>query len=371
MRIINIGPIKTIMSNPLSKHNYFGWPTVTRLQNGKIAVVASGFRMEHVCPFGKAVISYSEDDGETYTCPAPVIDTSLDDRDGGILAFGESGVIVTSFNNNINFQVQRAKGTPTEAYRLAYLDTLSKDDEEKNLGATFRISHDYGVTFGELYKSPITSPHGPIQLKNGKLLWVGRTFSEEDRVLGNDGIFAYHINPDNGEMEYVGAIDNIAPEDKAYLFCEPYALELDDGTLLCHIRAQSFDNPRSVFTTYQSISCDGGKTWTTPKRILGKLGGAPAHIIRHSSGVLISVYARRAYGDDPIPNGIKAMFSYDEGKTWYTEHEIYTSKESNDLGYPSTVELNDGSLLTVFYAKTKKDGPATVVQQKWRFENEV
>ena len=82
MKIIPIGKPEIVMSNPMSKHKYFGWPTVNRLQNGKIAVVASGFRRRHVCPFGKAVISYSEDEGKTYTMPAPVIDTVLDDRDG-------------------------------------------------------------------------------------------------------------------------------------------------------------------------------------------------------------------------------------------------------------------------------------------------
>ena len=61
-------------------------------------------RLEHVCPFGKAVISYSFDGGETYTLPAPVIDTTLDDRDAGICPFGESGVIFTSFNNSAEMQ---------------------------------------------------------------------------------------------------------------------------------------------------------------------------------------------------------------------------------------------------------------------------
>ena len=99
MKIQKIGEPKIIISNPDSYHNYFAWPTVSRLQNGKIAVVASGFRLAHVCPFGKAVISYSENEGESSTVPAPIIDTPLDDRDAGILAFGESNVIVTSFNN--------------------------------------------------------------------------------------------------------------------------------------------------------------------------------------------------------------------------------------------------------------------------------
>ena len=73
MKIELIGGVKTVMQNAGSKHNYFGWPTVCRLQNGKIAAVASGFRIDHVCPFGKTVIAYSEDEGESFTYPADTI----------------------------------------------------------------------------------------------------------------------------------------------------------------------------------------------------------------------------------------------------------------------------------------------------------
>ena len=145
MKVILTAKPRIIMSNPDSRHSYFAWPSIARLQNGKLAVVASGFRLEHVCPFGKAVISYSEDEGEHYTAPAPVIDTVLDDRDGGILAFGESGVMVTSFNNTKKFQRKYAKGRAQEAYRLAYLDQIGDEEEARDLGANFRISMDGGV----------------------------------------------------------------------------------------------------------------------------------------------------------------------------------------------------------------------------------
>ena len=94
MKIEKVGAPKVIISNPNSMHNYFAWPSIAKLQNGKIAVVCSGFRLGHVCPFGKAVISYSEDEGETYTYPAPVLDTILDDRDAGIAVVGENTVIL-------------------------------------------------------------------------------------------------------------------------------------------------------------------------------------------------------------------------------------------------------------------------------------
>jgi hypothetical protein len=145
MKIMTHGEPQIIMSNPSSHHSYFGWPTAAKLQNGKIAVVASGFRRRHICPFGKTVISYSEDEGKTYTRPAPVIDTTLDDRDGGIVAFGESGVIVTSFNNHVDFQ----KSLPyADAYDHAYLDTVTNEEDARDIGATFVFSSDFGVTFG-------------------------------------------------------------------------------------------------------------------------------------------------------------------------------------------------------------------------------
>ena len=95
MEIELIGKPKVIMSNPHSKHGYFAWPTAVRLQNGKIAVGASGYRLEHICPFGKSVASFSSDNGETYTLPAPVIDTPLDDRDAGILSLGNGRMLMT------------------------------------------------------------------------------------------------------------------------------------------------------------------------------------------------------------------------------------------------------------------------------------
>ena len=234
MKVVLTENPKIIMSNPDSRHSYFAWPSIARLQNGKLAVVASGFRLKHVCPFGKTVISYSEDEGRTYTLPAPVIDTPLDDRDGGILAFGEKSVMVTSFNNSVRFQREFQKNRTTkdinQAYMLSYLDTVDPEEEQKYWGSTFRISHDLGVTFGEILKSPITSPHGPIQLRDGSILWVGRIFAEKGLDLALDRIFSYRVNPD-GSMEKLGEIEDIFYEGKKLLSCEPYAFELADEVL--------------------------------------------------------------------------------------------------------------------------------------------
>ena len=354
MKIKLIGEPRVVMSNPHSLFNYFAWPTVTRLQNGKIALVASGFRLRHVCPFGKTVISYSENEGETYTAPASVIDTVLDDRDGGILAFDESGVIVTSFNNTTAMQRGHRTATP---YSNAYLDIVPPEAEAKYLGSTFRISRDCGVTFGEIHKSPITSPHGPTQLADGTILWVGRTY---DTANEPDEIRAYTIEPESGEMTLLGKVDPLPPEADTYENCEPHAIQLPSGRIIAHIRVHTARKVHEALTIYQTESDDGGRTWTPPHALLGRTGGAPPHILRHSSGALICTYACRAE-----PYTILAMISLDNGETWDTDHLLHTNGVNWDIGYPSTVELRDGSLLTVFYAHPTADEPAVILQQKW------
>ena len=188
MKIQILEEARTILSNPQGRHSYFGWPSIARLPGGELAVTCSGFRCGHVCPFGKAVMAVSADEGQSYVGPWPVIDTPLDDRDAGVVPFGENGVIVTSFNNtraaqrgwnpareDLSEEIRRRN-----AYYNAYLDTVTDEEEERYLGSEFRLSFDGGRTFGELFRSPVTSPHGPTALADGTLLWVGRTFSKDD-----------------------------------------------------------------------------------------------------------------------------------------------------------------------------------------------
>ena len=360
MKIAKIGELEIVMQNDLSKHNYFAWPTAKRLQNGRIAVTASGFRRRHVCPFGKTVIAFSDDEGKKYTLPYPVIDTVLDDRDGGIATFGKSGVIVTSFNNTTAFQ----KNYPySDAYDHAYLDTVSAEEETEALGASFCISNDYGVTFGKRFKSPITSPHGPIELQNGTILWVGTVYVSNG-VHEENTIKAYKINLD-GTMELVGQIEDVCVDGEHVLSCEPHAIQLEDGTIVVHIRAQKYgEQPNAIFTLFQTESHDNGKTWSKPKQLLSRAGGAPAHLFKLSTGELISTFSYRK-----APCGIKVIISTDDGKTWCESKDIFVSDgDFWDIGYPSTVELNDGTLLTVFYLRPSGNKPAKIVQQRWKIE---
>ena len=49
-------------------------------------------------------------------------------------------------------------------------------------------------------------------------------------------------------------------------------------------------------------------------------------------------------------------------------HIIFENTVSTDIGYPSTVELASGELLTVFYAKLDSNEPSKIIGQKWKIE---
>ena len=277
---------------------------------------------------------------------------------------------MTSFNEiaetEWDFLEHRTFATENIPYCREYLQMIPRERQEQ-AGSQFRISRDCGVTFGPILSSPIISPHGPIELQDGSILWVGRTFNKACTVDGEEeGVKAYRLNPD-GSMERLGEIKEPRDEQGTPLgqFHEPFAFQLEAGRILCHLRIEP------QFTLYQCESTDGGRHWSEPYPILPERGGAPSHIMEHSSGVLIAGYSYRL----PPLGGIRMMFSTDGGKSWDTDHILFeTGFQKYDLGYPATIELEDGSLLTVFYAHpddgksytSPYESPSVIWQQRWK-----
>jgi hypothetical protein len=315
-------------------------------------MVASGFRLAHVCPFGKVILCRSYDEGKTWSAPEVIMDTYLDDRDAGIMTFGENGVIVTTFNNAIEFQREYQGNSE---YRKGYLDEISLiPDSQKHLGSYMVVSDDGGRTFGDIKMLPISSPHGPCVLPDGKILYVGRLFHDSNSVSHIE----CHVIDAEGNSEFRSRIEDVSPD---LLSCEPHAIALPDGKIVVHIRVQNESN--TVFTIYQSLSTDNGYTFSKPQKLLSDKGGSPAHLLKHSSGKLISVYGHRER-----PYGIKAMFSDDDGESWDIDNIIIGDEPCADLGYPCSVELSNGDILTVLYAREPGEEYSVIRQVIWNFE---
>ncbi len=110
--------------------------------------------------------------------------------------------------------------------------------------------------------------------------------------------------------------------------------------------------------TLQCESSDGGKTWTAPEPI--GVWGLPSHLLRLKDDTLLMTYGHRRE-----PFGVQARVSRDHGRTWSDAMMISTDGTNQDLGYPSTAELPDGALLTVWYEQ-RPDSPHAVLRQaRW------
>ena len=92
-------------------------------------------------------------------------------------------------------------------------------------------------------------------------------------------------------------------------------------------------------------SNDDGKTWRYDTQ-LTEPGQHPAHLVRLHNDNLLLTYGNRIEGE----YGVAAKISQDEGKTWDEEFLIIDDLESGDSGYPTSVQLSNGKILTAYYS---------------------
>ena len=360
MKIIKHGIVNR---NTGTLFRYHAWGSVCKDENGVLYVVDSGMRMHHICPWGKTCMYISRDNGETWTPPIVINDTYLDDRDAGIVYMGNGRMLVTwfchpkesymhNYYDNIKGRNDRRELMPT----MGMLATYTHLSEEEGRGGSFYIiSEDYGVTWTEPKRIPITAPHGPNVCKDGTLIYLGTKFIDE---LPEEGqIFAMRSTDGGYTWEYLTKL--CTPEGyNPKCFCEPYVMELSDGRLLGAIRYSDYSlkpTHKDVFITFSS---DGGKTWSEMKPL--GVDGAPPHLMQHSSGAVICAFGRRL-----VPFGERAVISYDNGETWSEQLSIFPETGDPDLGYPCSVELPDGKILTVYYQRYEDDCKPSLLYTIW------
>ncbi len=68
---------------------------------------------------------------------------------------------------------------------------------------------------------------------------------------------------------------------------------------------------------------------------------------------MLCTYGYRA-GRHGNPAGIRACFSRDDGETWDINNEVVLRRDffNSDIGYPESMQLPDGRVLTAYYFNT-------------------
>jgi len=339
-----IESIEAITRQPAS---YPAWATLARRRSGELVAAYSGGREAHVCPFGQVELMRSHDDGRTWSWPQVLMDTPIDDRDAGIVETPKGSLLVTTFTSLAYEKVlSEAKGWPAERMERWMSVQRATTQAQRNslVGAWMLRSTDGGLTWSQPYRVPLTSPHGPVPLSDGRMLFAGKQYPSE---VG--GIEVWASSDDGLTWQRLAQIPT-RPGDDAVQYHELHAVETADGRIVAHIRNHNKTNDRE---TLQSESSDGGKTWSVPRAI--GVWGLPSHLLKLRAGRLLMSYSYRR-----PPRGNHARLSEDHGRTW-SEQIVLSDDGAGDLGYPSTVELPSGKLLTLWY-EAKNPGTFSVLR---------
>jgi len=343
---------------------YHGWPTLARRRDGELLLVASGGREAHVCPFGRVELQRSRDDGATWSYPQVVMDGPIDDRDAGVVETARGTLLVTTFTSLAYAPILARAETLAasggdgawDAERLRrWRGAHGRVDErgrQAALGVWMARSTDGGITFSGRFDSLVNSPHGPIQLADGRLLYAGKDLWRDGERVG-----VCESVDDGASWRWLATIA-VRDGDDHREYHELHAVETADGRIVVHIRNHNTANSGE---TLQCDSADGGKTWSKPRAI--GVWGLPSHLLRLRDGRLLMSYGHRR-----APFGNQVRVSDDHGRSWSAPLAISDDGAGGDLGYPATVELADGSLLSAWYETLAGSPRAVLRQARWTIE---
>jgi len=123
-------------------------------------------------------------------------------------------------------------------------------------------------------------------------------------------------------------------------------LYVDDGRWLAAARNLEVHNGKGAHSLDLWVSEDHARTWRRQAR-LTQPRQHPGDLLRLAGGRILLTYGDRRGPDF----GVNAMISSDAGISWSPEFRLAGGLSSTDSGYPSSVQLADGTIVTAYYAK--------------------
>jgi hypothetical protein len=339
--------IATITDRPT---HYHGWPTLALGRDGELLAVCSGSRQGHVCPFGRLELIRSSDGGNSWGGPVVLHNSTIDDRDAGIMQTPAGTWIATWFTSMAwkkygwdKMQAALAAGTQTWApeqmepwRRIA--EAATEEVVQRELGVWAVRSEDGGKTWSKPIDTLVNSPHGPVVLQDGNLLYAGKDLWRGGQCL------AAGSQDDGRSWQALGEIP-LREGDELGSYHELHAVQAADGRIIVHIRDNTVRNYGD--RVLQCESSDMGQTWSVPREI--GVQGSPSHLLRLQDDRLLMSYGHRRR-----PHSIQARVSEDHGQTW-SEPMVVAGAFDTDMGYPSTVQMVDGTLRTLWYEAPGRD----------------
>ncbi len=347
--------MKIIENKTLIKNgDYNSFPSIVRAANGNLVLVFRQAdnslkkygKITHVDPSSHVSMIVSEDDGATWSEARVIHNDDLGSQDPCLNCF-DDGMLICSFFQWKVVPLDR-KDELGEEYKYHGREVFDRW-AALNIGTACMRSFDNGKSWeGPWSMEPMgldgsTALRGNIiELPSKRLLaplYAVKHFGEMTQcfIVSSD---------DRGKSwKLYGEV----PGDSEHYFLEPFLYNHpDSGRLDIFMRTQrdfrKFDFDETYLPLYTATSFDDGVSWNQP-RATDLFCPNPIHALNISEDRLFLSYGQRRE-----PRGIEALLA-DSRKLDMNPKNVVMVRpsESGDLGYTSSVLLNDGTVLLVYY----------------------
>ena len=303
-------------------HDEGYFPVLINPQGEEILAVLRG-GAGHVGVTGRLDVVRSLDGGKIWETPIVIVDTEVDDRNPAV-GQASDGTVILAYHAQGSYN---ADGNWSRDLRRVQMRVIRSRDA----GVTWEASQPLNYTPMEKH-----SAYGRIPtLDDGTMLLpiYGSAIEETDRTRDCAYILRSHDNGQTwGQPTLIAAGYN-----------ETGLIALPNGDLVAAMRS---GDQRALLAV--SRSADGGTTWTEPI-LVTNAREHPADLTLLSNGWIILFFGVRHE-----PFGVQAIISKDNGRTWDEQRLIICDDlGDNDLGYPSTVKLDD-QLVTAYYSAPRQ-----------------
>jgi hypothetical protein len=234
---------------------------------------------------------------------------------------------------------------------------------EKQCEPVFCTSVDRGYTWSKPhiienpYNCPLEISYGIVPLESGRLLAPAALLPAPERLGEKVIVF---ISDDSGQHWDKHSIV-FESKDKNEGYFEHKFVELGDGRIMAVCWTVTLGSVKDKENSF-SLSFDHGSTWSEPKST-GIMGQTMSPLYLGEDRLI--VFYNKRYGEQGI---MMALVTFNENE-WFIHHEefLYDAQKEREcpenldsgvtefdnfaFGFPTAVQLNDGSVLVTYWRK--------------------
>jgi len=322
------------------------------------------------------------DAGKSWSQARVVVDTPLDDRDAGLCIMADGTMIISWVSSHYSdyhslfkrfmtrpglpqnrwdaWEQKIAEITPEDVRQWAPSVSLALKSCQPSrwMGFWTMRSHDRGLSWDIPTASPVFAPHGP-GCADDNLFYVGLAPPLQGSDFHDIGVAR---SEDQGRtwrtlarlssrLPYPGGV-----EGGTSRLAEPHVTRARSGRLVAMARYEESGAPEQSYL-WQFESDDEGQTWSQPHR--SSLLGKPPHLLTLRDGRLVASYGFRL-----PPSGQRISLSTDEGRSWGNPVILRDDAPNRDLGYATSAECADGTIVTIYYQVEKEGAPPSLMASR-------